>query len=413
MLVITPLLHRVEALVDAVKAAIGALRARWPWFDHLGRAYERYQDHGGDRLAAAMTSYGFLSFFPLLALAYALLGYLVGVSDEARDYLIKAIEQLLPGLSGPLEVQKIAQSRTTAGVIGLVALVFTGLAWVRVLRESLRGIWGYEASPEGNFFLLKLADIAVLLFLGTTLVLSVAVSSVAASATQGVLNVVGLAHVTGAGVMLWLLSLVVAGAFNTLIFLVLFSRLSGTRAPWRQILRGALFGAVGLEVLKQIGTLLVAHTARNPVYASFAVLAGLMVWINIVSRFVLFAAVWTATRRVVQKVDGTPEPPPEARPNLDTDAESDAEAEKDAEAERDAGADASTDGEKDDAKDGETGGMTGGTKGKRVDGRPEAEFGDRSRARYETAAQSGAARSEAAQSGAARSGRVTARPGGG
>ena len=60
-------------------------------------------------------------------------------------------------------------------------------------------------------------------------------------------------------------------------------------------------------MLKQVGTLLVAHTTRNPVYASFAVLVGLMVWINIVSRFVLFTAAWTATREIVLKLDDQPE----------------------------------------------------------------------------------------------------------
>lgn len=317
MPVIAELHRRADAAMDAVKAAIGALRARWSWFDHLGRAYERYQDTGGDRLAAAMTSYGFLSFFPLLALAYAVLGYLVGVSEAARDYLIKAIEQLLPGLSGPLEVQRIAESRATVGVFGLVVLVFTGLGWVRSLRESLRAVWGREPSPEGNFFVLKLADIGVLVFLGTTVVLSVAVSSVASQATAGVLDLLGLSDVTGAGTALRLLSLLVAVGFNTLIFLMLFSRLSGTHAPWRRILRGALFGALGFEALKQVGTLLVAHTTRNPVYASFAVLVGLMVWINIVSRFVLFVAAWTATRSVILNADdpadadsGEPSEPP-------------------------------------------------------------------------------------------------------
>ncbi|MEV5569253.1 YihY/virulence factor BrkB family protein [Spirillospora sp. NPDC052269] len=314
MSVIAELRRRFDALVDALKAAIGALRARWGWFDHLGRAYERYQEHGGDRLAAAMTSYGFLSFFPLLALAYALLGYLVGVSEKARDYLIKAIEELLPGLSGPLEVQRIAESRTAVGVFGLVALLFTGLGWVRVLRESLRDVWGYDPSPEGNFLVLKLRDALVLIFLGTTVVASVAVSSVASQATQSALDLFGLAHVTGARTVLRLLSLLVAVAFNALIFLVLFTRMSGTRAPWRRILRGALFGAVGFEVLKQVGTLLVAHTTRNPVYASFAVLVGLMVWINIVSRFVLFTAAWTATRRIVLTMDDQSEDPPDEPP---------------------------------------------------------------------------------------------------
>jgi membrane protein len=91
--------------------------------------------------------------------------------------------------------------------------------------------------------------------------------------------------------------------FDTVVFLVLFSRLSGTRAPWRRIIRGALFGAVGFEVLKQVAAILHARTTQNPVYGTFAVLVGLMVWINIASRFALLAAAWTATRRVVLTAD--------------------------------------------------------------------------------------------------------------
>ena len=58
-----------------------------------------------------------------------------------------------------------------------------------------------------------------------------------------------------------------------------------------------------VEVLKLAGTFLVAHTVRNPVYASFAVLVGLLVWINLASRFILFTAAWTATRRVILSAD--------------------------------------------------------------------------------------------------------------
>ena len=58
---------------------------------------------------------------------------------------------------------------------------------------------------------------------------------------------------------------------------------------------GALIGAVGFELLKSAATLLLAGTLTNPVYASFAVLVGLLVWINLVMRLVLFSAAWTAT----------------------------------------------------------------------------------------------------------------------
>jgi membrane protein len=43
-------------------------RERYPWFDHLARAGGRYQALSGDRVAAGLTYYAFLSFFPLLAL---------------------------------------------------------------------------------------------------------------------------------------------------------------------------------------------------------------------------------------------------------------------------------------------------------------------------------------------------------
>ncbi|MEU8800446.1 YihY/virulence factor BrkB family protein [Spirillospora sp. NPDC048819] len=297
-----------ESLFGRGKDLLRDARERWRWFDHHVRALRRYQERRGDRLAAALTCYAFLSFFPLLALGYSLLGYLVGVSAQARDYFVRAVDSLLPGLAAEIRVEEIAQSKTAVGIIGLAALLITGQGWVQVLRESLRDMWGNEPDGGGNFFVERFWDLAVLAFLGVVLICGMAVSTVTTAATSTVLGWFGLQDVPGAGTGLRMLSLACAIMFNTVIFLVLFSRLSGTRAPWRRIIRGALFGAVGFEALKQFATLLLARVTENPVYGTFAVLVGLMVWINIVSRFTLFVAAWTATRRVVLTADaGNPE----------------------------------------------------------------------------------------------------------
>lgn len=301
--VIGGLQRRFTSVRERLLSALRAARARNRPLDHLGRAYGRYKDKRGDRMAAALSFYGVMSFFPLVALAFAITGYAVAVSPKVSDSVSKAIQEIIPGLAGRLPVHEIASAKTGASVIALVGLAWSGLGWIGVWRESLRLIWRRDVS-DGNLVVNKLWDLIVLFMLGLVLIASVVLSSLTTSATHAVLGWIGLAGVPGAGTFLRLIALVVAIGANTLIFLVLFSQLAGTKASLRHLVRGCLFGAIGFEALKLVATYLVGHTMRNPVYASFAVIAGLMVWINISSRFILFTAAWTATRQVILRADG-------------------------------------------------------------------------------------------------------------
>lgn len=296
-----------EAISEAVKARLRERRSRSRWFDHQARAYERYQDRSGDRLAAALTYYAFLAFFPLTALAFALVGYVVDWYPQASQDVTKAIDDILPGLANQIPVNEIAKAKVGASVIGLVLLFWGGLGFIGAMRASLRAIWAVSPD-EGNFFVKKFWDAVVLVSLGLTLLVSVALSGSATSATHVVLTKLDLLHVTGADLVVRLLSLTVALGTDMVIFYVMFSRLSGTMATWHELVRGTIFGAVGLEVLKLAGTYLVGHTTRNPIYASFAVTIGLLVWINLASRFILYVAAWTATRRLVLAADAPTEP---------------------------------------------------------------------------------------------------------
>jgi membrane protein len=82
---------------------------------------------------------------------------------------------------------------------------------------------------------------------------------------------------------------------STALFLYLFWRLPKVKSPFRRIVRGALLAAVLFEVLKRVGAFYIERTTENPLYGSFAVVVGLLVWINIVSRMLLICAAWTVT----------------------------------------------------------------------------------------------------------------------
>ncbi|CAM4019818.1 hypothetical protein GCM10009799_49080 [Nocardiopsis rhodophaea] len=270
-------------------------RRRRPAFDHAVRAVERYGDRRGSAFAASVTYFAFLSFFPLLALAFALVGYLVEFNADLRQYVELAVEEVLPGLSEQLPIDEIARARTGAGIIGLLGLLYAGLGAVAALREALHQIWLKDVHAGPNIVLAKLYDLVVLIVIGFALLATVVLTSVAQAATTWLLSWVGLEDSVAAIAATRVLGLAIAIGVNLLIFLVLFSRLSGTRRPWRLLWRGALMAAVGFEVLKAAGALLVSYTLGNPVYASFAVVVGLLVWINLVMRLVVFCAAWTAT----------------------------------------------------------------------------------------------------------------------
>lgn len=269
------------------------------WVAHVRAMVRRYNAARGNQLAGAMTYFGFLSLFPLIAIAFAVVGYLVRVYPDARAELEALLQENLPGLVGPggIDVGEIAaggEARVAAGLGGAAGLLYSGLGWIESLRQSLRTVWAV-APDDRNIVIRKATDLLVLVALGGTVLLTTAVSSVATASTSSVLDLLGLSSGRAASVLLQVLAVVLVIVANTVVLTVVFTRLPGHRLPWRNTWTGALLGAVGIEVLKQVATLLLTGTSTNPVYGAFAGVVTVLVWINTVSRVVVYAAAWSVT----------------------------------------------------------------------------------------------------------------------
>jgi membrane protein len=283
--------------VPDVQDRLAGLRERWPWLDHAVRAYQRYDADGGNRLAGAVTYYGFLSVFPLIVLAFSVLGYVLAGNAEARAEFVAAVRENIPGLiggRGGIDVDRLIAAKTSAGLIGLAGLVWIGSAWVDVLRESLRTIW-HQNVQAGNFAVKKVRDVVVLAGLGVTVALSLAVTAVVTAATSFVLRHIGIEEGIGAKLTARGVGLLLALLTDTLLFAYVYTGLPRLREPLRRVLRGAVLAAVLFEILKVVGTIYVRRTTHNPVYGTVAVAVGLLVWINLGNRILLFCAAWTVT----------------------------------------------------------------------------------------------------------------------
>ena len=138
-----------EAVGPGHATAACRARSRQPALDHAIRALDRATARSAAaRSPAAITYFGFLSFFPLLALAFAArrLHQRHG-SRTPRPTITDALEDAFPGLigPGPGPDQRSATSSTPGpapGSSALLGLLYAGLGWVDALRIGLRRVFG-------------------------------------------------------------------------------------------------------------------------------------------------------------------------------------------------------------------------------------------------------------------------------
>ncbi len=285
-------------IVDRAKSALTRARAGAPWLDHLVRAAARYKRDSGDRLAASLTFYAFLSLFPLLLLGISVLGFTLSGREELQTRIFGELVQAVPGLADTFadNLDTIRDNAGKTGVVALVGVLLAGLGGVTALRDSLRLMW-HQKPSEASFVKSRLGVVGTLVGLGLTLMASVALSTVASSLLHTLLRAVGLGTGPVATVVGSAATFALTLGADVLLFLYLFRWLPKVDWQFRRVLRGALFGAVGFGLLKFAATYYVARTVANSssLYGPVGAVIGILVGINLIARFLLFAAAWTVT----------------------------------------------------------------------------------------------------------------------
>ena len=284
------------AFLSVVKARIHEVRERRPFVDHVVRMVEHYGHVNGSALAAAVTYFAFLSFFPIMALAFAVIGLVSRAYPNADEDLVKAINDVLPGIIGGkdgLELSTFEDNAPGILSIGLLLALYSGLGWLSGMRTALVAVFEEPPREQPNFVVGKVRDLLALLTLGSVLIVSVAVSGVATKIATPILDYVGLG--VGAKPLLWLLALVLGLAASALLFFAFFKLLASPEIPTRSLWSGAVLGAVAFELLKQLSTVLLQATREQPAVQAFGIALILVVWINYFSRVVVYAAAWAHT----------------------------------------------------------------------------------------------------------------------
>jgi membrane protein len=238
--------------------------------------------------------FALLSFVPLTFLALALLGF-AGRANET-SFLVKELKRDFPGTSVAEIVDlvgKVQHNAAALGIIGGAFLFWSALSLFSVLESAFNIVYG---RPNRSF--LRGKAIALGLMVGSliTLFVSLLVGSFGAALLDHYAP-----ELLGNGILRYVLSALVSalGVFTFLVS-VYYLLTNVDDLHLSDVLPGAIFATVALELSFQILPLFIHFVSYNPTLSVFGGPAILLVWLYFMANGIVLGAElnwWWSQRR--------------------------------------------------------------------------------------------------------------------
>jgi len=240
----------------------------------------RYREDRGHEYAALWSYYGIFSLFPLLMVLTTVVGYLFPKDSELRRQIVAEVYERIPVLGPHIQEQiESIQGNGWALLIGIVIALWAGLGVVQASQDAFNLMWGVPIVDRPGFVPKRLRSLGALAIIGGGLL----VATVASAVVAFVIDASGPARVAG-----W----VASTAINAAVLLASFKVLTEAPLRWRALLPGALIAGVALWLLQMLGGFYLSGVVAgaSEVYGAFAAVIGLMVWMALLARVVLYGA---------------------------------------------------------------------------------------------------------------------------
>ncbi|HZD18583.1 MAG TPA: YhjD/YihY/BrkB family envelope integrity protein [Actinomycetota bacterium] len=239
---------------------------------------KHFGEDGAGRLAATIAYYGFFSLFPLLLVLVTIAGFVLRGHPDLQERLLDSALGQFPILGTYIRqnVGTITGSGLALGV-GLATALWAGLGALRASQFAMDAVWDvpfFRRPPIHRAILRSLLMLATLgVFLLATAMLASILGGTAAGAS-GVWGMIG------------------SAVLNVALFAVMYRVLTVADIRWRDVVPGAVLAGIGWTALLIVGGAIVSSRlgSASDVYASFAIVIGLLAWLHLGAQLTLFAA---------------------------------------------------------------------------------------------------------------------------
>jgi membrane protein len=258
----------------------------------------------GDLVAAALAFYALLSIAPMIIIAVAIAGAVLGEGNARHEVqeLLRTAMQKDAAVAVDGWVQQASNAGGFASIVGVVLTLLAASRFVAQLRSALNQIWNVDVDVADSFKASIKGYVARRLF-AFGLILTAGPILLAIFASRAIVMGLGKALLpdtafTGFGMETLQLSLsvTIVGVLGAVIFRVM----PDTRVPWR----AACWGAGLTSVLFNVGNLLVGwylgKAAVGATYGAAGSVVVVLIWFYLSAHTFLLGAEFTQvySRRV-------------------------------------------------------------------------------------------------------------------
>ncbi len=244
----------------------------------LRRTVDSYGRNNCSVMAAGMSFFGLLSLIPLVVIAVSALGYVIGSSETARDFMAKALEDNFP--ASATEMIEIiygiiaSPERSLIDGLSLLGFVWSGMKIFNILQSVLNKIW-VGATPR-KFYTEKAIAFLIFLAAGAFFWFSFAIQWLLTAIRRiDYLNSLMILDISGFWVAIEYVTPLISLTIMT--FLV-YTFVPHADVNWKGALIGAIFSALFLEAFKRLfGFIVLRFSNYGSVYGP---LAGIIIFIS-------------------------------------------------------------------------------------------------------------------------------------
>ena len=225
-----------------------------------------FYQHGMRTYSASFAFYAFLSVFPLMLVALAILGFVFSGRPDLQAKAISTVFANLPNFGAAFQdvLNGVIANRVSLGIVGFIGLLWSGTGFTRALDGGFSVIWERKS---GRFWVWRLRGLAVILAVLLVGVLGLLVNSLIPLVSSLTLLRLGI-------------QIVLALALNWVLFLAIYIIVPRRHIHLKEVIVGALVAAVvwyGTQTAFQyyLGTLAKA----NQIYGILGAALSLLLWL--------------------------------------------------------------------------------------------------------------------------------------